>query len=206
MGASSGQMATLEHEQPLLTGPRRAAGDRHVFAAATVRRTRAVRLAGICTATLSLMWLGALAIALLGAGAVPGVLPSAKARSVAHRAAAPRAPAPRAAPARVLRRAWRAQRGVTPAAPGHGLRTAMGMAHAPVPLRVVSARTPVTPPAASAGPAAAGQGWARHGWTAPPGRMKHNKPPRGADGQSGDAADSIRTPAGQSRAHARIPR
>jgi len=200
-------MATLEHEQPLLRGPQRAAADRHVFAAATGRRAYALRLAGICVATLSLVWLGALAIALLGAGALPGVLPAAKARSVAPRAAAPRVWAPRAAPARVLRRDWGAQRSVRPAVPGSGLRTAVAVAVAPARVRVASARAPVTPPAAPPAPAAAGQGWARHGWTAPPGRVKHDEaPPRGAGGHSGDAVDSPRTSGGQSGAHARTPR
>ena len=199
-------MATLDHEQPLPTGPQRAAGDRHVFAAATVRRAHALRLAGICVATLSVVWLGALAIALLGASAVPGVLPAAKARDVAPRAAAPRVRAPRAAPARVLRRAWGAQRSVTPVAPGRELRTAVAVAQAPARVRVVSARAPVTPPAAPPAPVA-GQGWARHGWTAPPGRVKHDQaPPRGAGGHSGDALESTRTSGGQSGAHARTPR
>jgi len=96
-----------------------------------VRRAHALRLAGICVATLSLVWLGALAIALLGASAVPGVLPAAKARDVAPRAAAPRVRAPRAAPARVLRHAWGAQRSVTPVAPGRELWTAVAVAQAP---------------------------------------------------------------------------
>lgn len=206
-GASSGQMATLEHEQPLLSGPQRATSDRHVFAAATGRRAGALRLAGICVATLSLVWLGALAIALLGAGPGPGILPAATALSVAPRAAAPHVRAPRAAPARVLRRAWGALRSVTPAAPERVLRTAVAVAQAPTPVRAVSARAPVTPPAAPPAPAAAGQGWTRHGWTAPPGRVKHDQPPsRRAGGHSGDAADSTRIPGGQSGAHARSPR
>jgi hypothetical protein len=200
-------MATVRLEQPLLPGPQRAAGDRYVFAAATGRRAHALRLAGICVATLSLAWLGALAIALLGAGAVPGVLPAAKAGSVAPRAAAPRVRAPRAAPAPVLRRAWGAQRRVTPAAPGRGLRTAVAVAQAPARGRVVSARAPVTPPAARPAPAMAGQGWARHGWTVPPGRVKHDQaPPRAAGDHSGDAADTTRTSGGPSGTHARTRR
>jgi hypothetical protein len=196
-------MATLEHEQSLLTSPLGAAGDRHVFAAATRRRARALRLAGICVATLSLVWLGALALALLGAGALPGVLPAAKAGSAAPRVAAPREPALSAAQARVLRRAWGAQRSVTPAASERGFRTVVAVAQAPARVRVVSAGARFTPPAAPPAPAAAGQGWARHGWTAPPGRVKHDQaPPRGAGGHSGAAA-STRIPGGQSGAHAR---
>jgi hypothetical protein len=199
-------MATLEHEQPLLTAPQRAARDRHVFAAATGRRAHALRVVGICVATLSLVWLGALAIALLGASAVPGVLPAAKARSVPSRAAAPRVRAHRAAPTHALRLALGAQRNVTPAAPGRGLPTAVAVAKAPARVGVVSARAPVTPRATPPASAAAGQGWARHGWTAPPGRVKHDQaPPRGA-GHSGDAVDSTRTSGGQSGAHVHTPR
>jgi hypothetical protein len=199
-------MATLEHEQPLLTAPHRAAGDRHVFAAATGRRASALRLAGICVATVSLVWLGALAFALLGAGAIPGVLPVAKARNAAPRAATPRVPAPRAAPARVLRRASGTRRRLTPAAPGE-LRTAVAPAQAPAHMRVVSARAPVTSPAAAPVPAAPRQGWARHGWTAPPGRVKRDQaPPRAVGGQRGNAVDPSQTPGGQSGSHARAPR
>jgi hypothetical protein len=178
-------MTTLEHEQPLVTARWPAASDPHVFAAANVRRARALRLTGICAGMLSLAWLGALAVALLGAGAVPGALPVAKARG----------PAPRSAPTPVLRHAQaqrvdaRARR-ITPAASRRTPQTAVP-AHSPTQVASDLPAT-VTPPHAAVAlpvpaPAASRQGWVRRGWTARPGRVKREAAPHRSGGKSGDA-------------------
>jgi hypothetical protein len=190
-------MAALEHEQPVVDGRPAAARDPHVFAAPTRRRARALQLGALCAAVLSLAWLAALGVALIGADALPGVLPAAKA-----------SPAPRPAPIGPLERG--AARSVPRAAPSHrsaASRREIQAAAAPaVPAQataqasvtVASPAAPVAPPSAPAAPPAAPrQGWARRGWTAPPGHVKPDRaPPRGGDGGSGP-------PPGQSGSHAR---
>ncbi len=179
-------MTTLEHEQPLVTARWAAASDPHVFAAATVRRARALRLTGICAGMLSLAWLGALAVALLGAGAVPGALPVAKARGSA----------PRSAPTPVLRHAQARRvdagaRRITPAASRRTQTTdpaaSPTQAASDVPATVAPPHAAVALPVARSAPAASRQGWARRGWTAPPGRVKREAAPRRSGGKSGDA-------------------
>jgi hypothetical protein len=197
-------MAAFEHEQPFLEGRPAAACDPHVFAAPTRRRARALQLGALCAAVLSLAWIAALALALLGADALPGVLPAAKA-----------SPDPRPAPIGRLERG--AARSVSRAAPSHRsaasrreiqaaaahARTAQATARASA--TVASPAAPVAPPAAPAAPPAAPrQGWARRGWTAPPGHVKPDRAPlRGDDGGSSVAANVSGTTPGQSGSHAR---
>jgi hypothetical protein len=194
-------MATLEHEQSLLGGRPAAARDPHVFAAQTGRRPRALQFAGLCGAMLSLAWIAALAFALLGAGALPGALPATKA-----------GPAPRPAVRAVERAPVRSTRGVAPrrtrAASGREVPTAAtsvstARATARASATVASTHAPVVPAAPPPPPAAPRQGWARRGWTAPPGRVKPDPSPRGADGRSAAAGDPSGTAPGQSGSHAR---
>jgi hypothetical protein len=196
-------MAAFEHEQPLLGGPTAVDPDPHVFAAPTRRRARALQLGALCAAVLSLAWIAALAVALLGYGALPGVLPAAKARR------APR-PAPIGAPAGA------AARSVSPAAPrsrsapsSRAIRAAAvpavpAQATARASATVASPAAPVAPPAGPAAPPAAPrQGWARRGWTEPPGQMKPDQaPPRGDHGGSSAAGNVSGTAPGQSGSHA----
>jgi hypothetical protein len=194
-------MATFEQEQPLLGDP--AARDSHVFAAATGRRARALRLTGFLVAMLSLAWIGALAVALLGAGALPDALPAAKAR-----------PTPRP---EVLRTPDNAQARRTLTAAPHRAARASGRevgtataavvqagstSHAPAtPAAPRASATPAVPPPAPP-PAAPQQGWAKRGWTAPPGRVKPDRAPaHGTGGTSGVADDSSATAPGQSGSH-----
>jgi hypothetical protein len=181
-------MAAFEHEV------RKA----YVFAASTGRRARALQVAGLCVAVVSLAWIAALAVALLGAGALPDALPAAKAR------AAPQ-PVPARAPARRIpgsapRRARVAVRDEvrTSAATVRPAR-----ATAPAALTVTSPRASVTAPGAPPPPASPRQGWARRGWTAPPGQVKPDRtPPRGANGHGAAAGDPSGTTPGQSGSHA----
>lgn len=185
-------MAAFEHERPLPGGRPAAARDPHVFAAPTRRRARALQFGALCSAVLALAWIAALAVALLGADALPGALPAAKA-----------SPAARPAPIGATERS--AARSVPDAAPGRrsaALRREIKVAAAPeratarASVTVASPAAPVAPPAApapAAPPAAPRQGWARRGWAAPPG---HVKPDRAAGKVSG-------TTPGQSGSHAR---
>ena len=179
-------MAAFEHE----------VREAYVFAAPTGRRARALQVAGLCVAMVSLAWIAALAVALLGAGAVPDALPAAKAGSVRPPAPArahQRAPArsmPGPAPRRAIRTSTAA---VTPA-----------RATAQAPITVASPRASLAPPAAPPPPPATPrQGWARRGWTAPPGRVKPDRAPtRGANGHGAAADDPSGTTPGQSGSHA----
>lgn len=189
-------MAAFEHEQPLLGGPTAADPDPHVFAAPTRRRARALQLGALCAAVLSLAWIAALAVALLGYGALPGVLPAAK----AHRAPLP---APIGAPAGAAARSVsRAAPRRSSAASHREIRAAAvpavpAQATARASATVASPAAPVAPPAGPAAPPAAPrQGWARRGWTAPPGHVK-------PDGSSSAGGNVSGTTPGQSGSHAR---
>jgi hypothetical protein len=152
-------------------------------------------------ATVSLAWIVALAVALLGAGAHPDALPAEKA------AASP------PAPARALERA--AARGMLGPAPRrtrgasrHEVRTSAAAvtsarASAKPSVTVASPPAPVAPPAAPPpSPAPPRQGWARRGWTAPPGQVKPDRPPpRGANGHGAATDDQSGTAPGQSGSH-----
>jgi hypothetical protein len=191
-------MAAFEHEQPFPDGRPAAACDPHVFATPTRRRARALQLGALCAAVLSLAWIAALGVALLGADALPGVLPAAKA-----------SPAPRPAPIGPLERG--AARSVPRAAPGRSSAAsrseirAVAVPTAPAQATVTASATAASPAAAPvAPPAASRQGWARRGWTAPPGHVRPDRaPPRGGEGGNGAAGDVSGTRAGQSGSHER---
>jgi hypothetical protein len=194
-------MAAFEQEQPLLGDP--AARDPHVFAAATERRARALRLAGLCVAMLSLAWIAALAFALLGAGAFPDALTAATAQP-APGPTVPRIPAKAHAPSTpsaALRRVARApgrEVGTGTAAVVQAGSTSRASATVAAPR---APATPAVPPPAP--PAAPRQGWAKRGWTAPPGRVKPARAPaRGTAGSAGVADDPSGTAPGQSGSHA----
>ncbi len=158
-------MATLEHEQ-VLCG--RAA---HVFAAATGRRARVLRMTGIAAGVLAVGWLAALGLALFGAGAFPGALPGIKTHGPASAPSHPVRSTPVRGAARVP--------GFPAAGASSGIRRAP-----PARTTAVSARRPVAPVAAAAPAAPAqasapsGQGWARRGWTAPPGQTRRGRASR----------------------------
>src|SRR5438046_7851757 len=85
-------MATVEYGNGTTRGPIERAGDAHVFAAASGRRAGVLRAAGIVAGVLALAWLAALALSLLGAGALPGLLPRAAHHAPSHRLQSPAAP------------------------------------------------------------------------------------------------------------------
>src|SRR5437660_10619550 len=78
-------MATVEYGNGTTRGPIERAGDPHVFAAATGRRAGVLRAVGIVAGVLALAWLAALALSLLGARTLPGLLPGAAHRRLPHR-------------------------------------------------------------------------------------------------------------------------
>ena len=177
-------MATLEQEQAIPGRRSPPPGEQWVFAADDGRRARLTGVAGLATAALALVWLAALGAAMLGAGRLPGVpLPRAKqvggapdaatrhvspfVQSLAGRSAArPAAPTPRRSePQRPSAQADSVQH---PAPPPEVLSN---------PALVVVPRAAESVPAASApvqAPTLPRQGWARQGWTAPPGQTKRD--------------------------------
>jgi hypothetical protein len=191
-------MTTLEQEQPFL-GP---AAPEHVFASANGRRARFMRVAGGGAGLLAVAWLVALGLAILGAAGIPDGLRGAKSQAPTaaratnraevspvvrtHRAAlAP--PAPAVAPPR--------RHGQAPTtAPAS--RPPTGTA-APV-ARSVASSAAVAPTAAVT-TAAPRKGWARRGWTAPPGQTKTKPRPR-RDGSSTDSP-AANVSHGQSGSH-----
>jgi hypothetical protein len=180
-------MATLEHEQLGAGQAIAPTRESHVFAAATGRRAGVLRALGIAAGVLALAWLAALALSLLGAGSLPGLLPEAVHRGLPQRHQSPSAG--RTAPARVRQRllARPAARAVHPA-------TAAASKASSHSSSVVTA--PVTPaPAASA---SRRQGWVRRGWSAPPGQMRRSQPPAP---QGKKQTDGTKTPPGQSDSH-----
>jgi hypothetical protein len=178
-------MATLEQRHSILARRLPPPREEHVFAAEDGRRARIVRLAGLGTAGVALVWLAALGAAMLGAERLPGVsLPSVKqihrapdaetrqrspivrppVGSPAVRAAAPRRG--RSEPQRLSAQAGPLRR----AAP----MPAIPLSPAPDALPPAAHPGPVAPPAAEA-PSHPEQGWARHGRTAPPGLAKRDE-------------------------------
>jgi hypothetical protein len=198
-------MTTFEQEQPLLGDP--AARDSHVFAAATELRARALRLAGFFVAIVSLAWIAALAVALLGAGALPDALPAAKARPT-PRPDVLRTPdsassrgTPGAAPRRVGPASGR-EVGTATAVVVQAGRTSRASATVAAPRAPTTPAVPLPPPPPPP-PAAQRQGWAKRGWTAPPGRVKPDRAPaHETGGTSGVADDLSGTAPGQSGSHA----
>jgi hypothetical protein len=185
-------MTTLEQEQPFLG---RAALE-HVFASATGRRARFMRVAGGGAGVLAVAWLVALGLAILGAAGIPDALRGAKGQAPAPARATNRAevsrvvrthrealapPAPAAAP---LRRHGQAPT-TAPAS-----RTAAGTA-APVERSVASSAAAATP--------APQKGWARRGWTAPPGQTKTKPRPRRDSSSTDSPAANVSH--GQSGSH-----
>ena len=176
-------MATLEHEQ-LIRGGLSHPREHHVFVSAGGRRQQALRGTGLVAGALALVWLVALGLALAGSTRLPGLpVPVAKAVAVPD-ASATASSAPRHS------RAHTARAGASRPQPS----AARPAAAAASPVRTTAAAAAV-PPATRAAPAAAvtsaaaqaqtgaapTQGWARRGWTAPPGRTKRSVPtPRGA--------------------------
>jgi hypothetical protein len=182
------------------------ASERHVFAAATARRARVLWALGIGAGVLALAWLVALGLAVLGAGTLPGVLPADAARP-AHRAPAHRAPAHRA-PAQQFTYSKGRRPAQVPARPQHpapqatrpGKRAPSTAAASSTPAAFVAPAPVATPQA----PASRGQGWARSGWNAPPGRARRTQPPPGKGaGLSKRQADTSTTTTapGQSGSH-----
>jgi hypothetical protein len=193
-------MTTFEQEQLLLSDP--AARDSHVFAAATELRARALRLAGFFVAMVSLAWIAALAVALLGAGALHDALPAAKARPTPRPEVvrtpdnAPSRSTPGAAPRRVGPASGR-EVGTATAAVVQAGRASRPSTTVAAPRAPTTPAVPLPPP-----PAVPRQGWAKRGWTAPPGRLKPDRAPaHGTGGTSGVADDSTGTAPGQSGSH-----
>jgi hypothetical protein len=182
-------MATLEQEHAIPGRLSLPLGEQRVFAADDGRRARLTGFAGLATAALALVWLAALGAAMLGAGRLPGVpLPRAKqvgrapdaatrhvspfVQSLAGRPAAPpAAPTPRRSqPQRLSAEADRVQ-------------------HPAPPPEVLSN------PAQVQGPALPQRGWARQGWTAPPGQTKRDESVRRGNPGRKDAPASTNTTA-----------
>jgi hypothetical protein len=178
-------MATLEQRHSILARRLPPPREEHVFAADDGRRARVARLAGLGTAAVALVWLSALGAAMLGAERLPGVsLPSVKqvlrvsdaaprqmSRFIqpppgrrAARAAAPRLG--RSEPQRLSAQAGRVHR----AAPA----PAILLSSAPDALPPAAHPAPLAPAPAQA-PSPPQHGWARHGWTAPPGQAKRDE-------------------------------
>ena len=190
-------MGTLQHER-LLTGRVTApARDPHVFAATNGRRAGVLRTVGIAAGLLALAWLAALALALAGAGSLPGLLPRAAAGSAQHGSSqrlqpqsqhrGVQAPVRRQVLAAPVARTTRTER-------RHARSAVVSRARPAQAARV----TPATaPPAAQA---SRGQGWARRGWTAPPGQTRQDQAPAG-HGNGKQQAGGTTTPPGQSGSH-----
>jgi hypothetical protein len=175
-------MATLEQRHSILARRLPPPRKEQVFAADDGRRARIVLLAGLGTAAVALVWLAALGAAMLGAERLPGVsLPSVKQvdrvpdaetrqRSLfvqppvgrpAARAAAPRRG--RSEPQRLSAQTGRVQRAA-----------AILSSPAPDALPPAAHPGPLTPARAEA-PSPPQRGWARRGWTAPPGQAKRDE-------------------------------
>jgi hypothetical protein len=176
-------MATVEHEQPIRRGPARPR-EHHVFVSASGHRQSAVRAAGLVAGALALVWLVALGLALAGNRRLPG-LPVTDPKPVAARGASGAStPTPASRHSRRLAQATRTR---TETPQSHESRRAAA------PTSTAPAKAPIAgiPPAPRGAPvgvttpttltaASPTHGWARRGWTAPPGTTKINDPtPRG---------------------------
>jgi hypothetical protein len=170
----------LEREQP-------------VFVAADGTRARRLRYAGAALVLLGCLWLVALGVGMLGFGHLPGLsLPSVvraadpappeQARGTVHSSsqgsravASPTSISPRADAAPAARRVSRPQRAsrAKPAARVTRPTRARTRTAPPATAPVQAVQPPV---AATPAPAPARQGWARSGWTAPPGQSRQTEP------------------------------
>jgi hypothetical protein len=182
-------MATFEQEQPFVGRPLARPDDPHVFVSATGHRARLVRAVGIGAGVAALAWLTALGFALLGVGSLPGLVPGAKATRHGPTAVRTTHVVPAAPRLQVTRSAvW---------APSS--RSATRERHGAAP---VTARAPASAPPTTTAPT---QGWAKHGWTAPPGQVQHapTTPPGNGNGHGRDTAPGqSATPPGRSGSHA----
>jgi hypothetical protein len=182
-------MATVEYGSRTTRRPIAPAGDPHVFAAATGRRAGVLRAVGIVAGVLALAWLAALALSLLGAGTLPGLLPGAAHRVDQQRHRSPPSVRPATVPVRqreLARPVTRVSRPATATA-----------SHASSSHSATVVSVPVTPAPAAAPPQAPpsrGQGWTRRGRSAPPGQT------RAGTGNGRKLADPT-TPPGQSGSH-----
>jgi len=159
-------MATVEYGNGTTRGPIERAGDPHVFAAASGRRAGVLRAVGIVAGVLALAWLAALALSLLGAATLPGLLPGASHPVLSERHKAPPAGRPTQVPIRhtepVRTIAWTSRNATA---------TASNVSSSHSAPRVTAAVTPA-PAAAPQAPTSRGQGWAQRGLSAPPGQTR----------------------------------
>jgi hypothetical protein len=173
-------MTTLEQEQPFL-GP---ATPEHVFASANGRRARFMRVAGSGAGVLALGWLVALGLAILGAASIPGALPGASEPASRPARAVPRADTSRPVHGQRATRALRAPVAAQPlrhhAVAAVALPSTAAARRLSPPERSVAPSAPAAPPAPVA-TASSRQGWARHGWKAPPGQTRTKPDRRRAD-------------------------
>jgi hypothetical protein len=191
-------MAVLEQEHGIL-GPRpRSPIERNVFAADGARRTWLLRLAGLGTAALSFVWLAALGVAMLGAGRLPDVpLSDAQVPRVSEATtneeslfARPGRPVPQSA--------------VTALSLSRALRASAQAAaeRAPGPAVLPKADPLPSEPARPPEPSTSHQGWARRGWTAPPGQAKRHEPvPRGRSAHTDSATTNTTATTKQGSPH-----
>jgi hypothetical protein len=155
------------------------AQERHVFVSHDGRRQRVLRIVGMVAGVLALAWLAALGLALGGGTSLPLLrAPGAKQDAPKHAASAqPRhSHAIRQATAHPHARPLRPEpatlhdSAAPPAAPAPALGTTR-----PAPAVPVTPAVPVQPT-----PVTTQRGWARRGWTAPPGQAIRSAPtPRG---------------------------
>ena len=185
-------MAALEQEHGIL-GPRpRPAIERSVFAADGERRPRLLRLVGLGTAALSLVWLAALGVAMLGGGRLPGVpLSNAQVPRVPDATSKQGSPFEHGSPLERPGRPAAAQSRV-PAPLRSETQHPSALAavrRAPQPVAPPQAADPLpVAPAPAPEPSPSRQGWARRGWATPPGQAKRDDPvPRGRSAHTSTA-------------------
>jgi hypothetical protein len=179
-------MATLEDEH-LFRAARARPREQHVFVSRGGRRQRLLRAGGLGAGALALAWLTALGLAMAGSTRLPGLPAPAAADATPARPASDTASASRSHTGVVSRRPSSAvaSRPVqTRPSRGAAVEADATAPTAPTPVLPASRPAPAASFAPAAPPAQARvtpqQGWARNGWTAPPGQTKRNEPiPRG---------------------------
>ena len=208
-------MATLEHEHTLVGPAAARPADPHVFVSATGRRARLLRTVGIGAGVAALAWLAALAFALLGVGRLPGLIPGTKTlRPDPAAVRTPRAHAAVASPQREMPAAAQALRARRAMATTPPARTALATPPARTAVATTPRATGRVPTKAAAAPAtvlvtpmapatAPTKGWAKRGWTTPPGQVTPaRQTPRGnGNGRDGAPGQST-TPPSASASHA----
>lgn len=200
-------MATLEHEQ-LIPGGQSRPGEQHIFVSPYGRRQRALRLAGLLAGALALVWLVALGLAMVGSARLAGLpVPGAQRVAFARDASATAAvPAPRRhspTGGHEARAASSTPGRVEPQSASARTNPARTTAPATTPPAVLPAPaasvTSATPPLEAATPSR--HGWARRGWTVPPGQTKRDQPAARGAGHSTDAAGTTTTSATRGDPH-----